>query len=213
MAVESSISRQMSRVAVGMEFQFPFTSHSHGFSVGIPMGFPYGHGYSHRIPIWELPQDFHESSHRIPKGLQGGNSLCRGFVSHYHPYADKMGISIPTETLPAGGRAVVYIVVGNSHRITTIPIPIPFPSLSHSYGNSHSHGNPAKCPLTNFQTLTHQISLFAIFTHFEQPLTTKLKNNLFCAISDFFPSLKISSKFYAEKLFMLNFVVEHRHLM
>ena len=48
---------------------------------------------------------------RVPIGLQGGNTPCRGFVSHYHPYADKMGISIPTQTLQVGWWVVVYIVV------------------------------------------------------------------------------------------------------
>ena len=65
------------------------------------------------IPIWVFPQDSHESFHRIPIGLQGGNSLRREFVSHYHPYADKMGIPITTATMRrrAGARTVVYIVV------------------------------------------------------------------------------------------------------
>ena len=69
-------------IPTGFPWEFPQDSH-----VGIPIRFPCGnsykipmwefpYGYSYRIPIWELTQDFHESSHRIPIGLQGWNSYA-----------------------------------------------------------------------------------------------------------------------------------------
>ena len=59
----------------------------------------------------------------------------------------------------------------------------------------------AKSPLTNFQTLTHQISIFADFTHFEQPFLLKTqKQPILRYLSIFLMYFKFHPNCYAEAL-------------